>query len=361
MELRVLSDATPRRNGAPGAGASAGAGCVRAWPPESAVVVDGRNSRWARKPQSQRPRWYSRRWRSRPQRWRSRRQRGSRSLRQPWPAPGQDFAVDVHVTGPNAAKVAGFQVNALVNGTAANVVTAIPGLAGARMLDPGSTGGSANVGFFGGRAGTAPTDVVAHVLITPLEQGRLQVRLARPILVDAQGNVLHARVGKRVLIVQVGTKTTGLFRAPHEGRSGAHAHARHSRDLSGDGKINIGDVGGSVVAWQSAPSNAPACSGRPPRRTSPATPAPRSPTSRPWTRRRPPRSSPPSRRPSALPARPGSSTRPTTCPTSLPATAPAPPLRAPARCAPRSTRPTAATATTRSTSTSRAARTRRSS
>ena len=164
-------------------------------------------------------------------------------------SPGQDFAVDVHVSGPNAAKVAGFQVNALVNGEGANVVTAIPGLAGARIIDPAPTGGSANVGFYGGRPGTAPTDVVAHVLIEPLQQGRLQVRLARPILVDEQGNVLHARVGKRVLIVQVGSKTKGLFRAPHEGRSGARAHTRHSRDLSGDGKVNIGDVAASVGAF----------------------------------------------------------------------------------------------------------------
>ncbi len=174
---------------------------------------------------------------------------------------GQDFAVDVHVTGPNAAKVAGFQVNALVNAAGADVVTAIPGLAGARIIDPLATGGSANVGYYGGRPGTAPTDVVAHVLIEPLQEGRLQVRLARPILVDEQGNVLHARVGKRVLVVQIGSKSRGLLRAPHEARSGAHAHSRHSRDLSGDGTVNIGDVAASVSALQSGPGNAPACAG----------------------------------------------------------------------------------------------------
>ncbi len=126
---------------------------------------------------------------------------------------GGDVAVDVHLSGPDAARVAGFQATALVDAAGGDVVTAIPTLAGARILDPGATGGSATVGFFGGRPGSAPADVVAHVLVTPKADGRLQVRLSRPILVDAAGKVLKVSGGGDAVSIAVGSGQT-VFHAP---------------------------------------------------------------------------------------------------------------------------------------------------
>src|SRR4051794_21706712 len=132
---------------------------------------------------------------------------------------GGDVAVDVHLSGPDAARVAGFQATALVDAAGGNVVTAIPTLAGGRILDPGATGGSAMVGFFGGQPGSAPADVVAHVLVTPKAPGRLQVRLSRPILVDAAGNALRVSGGGDAVTIAVGGGQT-VFQAPTAAAAG---------------------------------------------------------------------------------------------------------------------------------------------
>jgi CSLREA domain-containing protein len=159
---------------------------------------------------------------------------------------GGDVAVDVHLSGPGAGQVAGFQAAALVDADGGSVVTAIPALAGARILDPGATGGSATVGFFGGRPGSAPTDVVAHVLVTPTAAGRLQVRVSKPILVDSAGNVLPVTRGGDVVTIHVGSGRT-VFRAP------SAAPYRVPSQAARPGNKGT-DVGAAVLDWQAAGS-----------------------------------------------------------------------------------------------------------
>src|SRR3954447_14899477 len=95
---------------------------------------------------------------------------------------GQDFAVTVRLD--RARDVGAFQVDALVGENAAQVVTAIPSVAGGRILDAANASGSARVGFFNARGALGADNSVAEILVTPQHAGRLQVRLSAPLVVD---------------------------------------------------------------------------------------------------------------------------------------------------------------------------------
>ena len=174
---------------------------------------------------------------------------------------GHDLSIDVRVAGARAGAVAGFQVDALVDGDAARVVTAIPGISGARILDPASAGGSASVGFFGGRPGSAREGLIAHILVTPNLDGRLQVRLADPILVDASGHRLPVHLTRRLLTIRVGSNLAAHFRAPRPPASPPARARTASSDVTGDGSVSAADLATAYAAWQSASGGARACQG----------------------------------------------------------------------------------------------------
>src|SRR4051812_50171289 len=78
---------------------------------------------------------------------------------------GQDFAITVRLD--RARDVGAFQVDALVGNSAAQVVTAIPSVAGGRILDAANASGSARVGFFNARGSLGTDNGVAEILISP--------------------------------------------------------------------------------------------------------------------------------------------------------------------------------------------------
>ena len=263
----------------------------------------------------------------------------------------QQFQIRVRLTRP--VSVAAFETAVLANTKALSVVAGIPGNGKGRMIDPAFSLSAARVGFYAGTPSGTRSDLI-DILVSPKRSGLIQIQLALPLAVNASGKIVALRYRRTEYTVRVGTSThvwrpavvahpvalhpTGHLKldVTHDGMSRAPTSTRRSPpgtrrrrtpspaaspgrtgDVDGDGYTTVRDLQLLIDRTPAQPTLAG-------------------------------RGSTLSTLRSALrgDARRGSSTRRATCPTRTRATTSARPSAAPARCAPRSTRPTAARATT---------------
>ncbi len=158
---------------------------------------------------------------------------------------GTSGSFGIHLTSQGLKSMAGFEVQVLVNGRAAEVGALVPAARHAQMLEVDGTRSAARLGFYGakGTFGTA----IGDVLITPHVSGRIQVRLVRAIAVDRTGRRIPVRLSRSTFTVRV-YNGKRLYRAP-AARHASVGVKRVGYDLSSDHQVTKVDLDTVAYNW----------------------------------------------------------------------------------------------------------------
>lgn len=177
------------------------------------------------------------------------------------PSAGAGRVTKVWVVAEGVTDLAAYEVSVTVDGRAAEVEAAAatgPGRRDLSIADLGDRGVLA--AYSDGVAGTGSV-VLGQVRLTPLVEGRLQVRAGAAELVDAAGARTTARPAAAWVTVGPGGRS---YPAP-PGLSPDRAHrppaTRHLGDLNGDRRTDAMDLTTLVMRWQDGRIDGTSCTG----------------------------------------------------------------------------------------------------
>ena len=158
---------------------------------------------------------------------------------------GRGFGLTLRVA--SRRPVAGFEAQVFVDGGAAVIAGTVVEGEGTRTLGPTPIGRGVSIAAYGLHVSSGR---LAAIALNARGRGRVEIRVARVLLVDARGRRIPARlVGSRP-IVRIGARSGRFWPAPRIAPAASSTRVTSSTaDLTGDGRVDAADVADASLDW----------------------------------------------------------------------------------------------------------------